>query len=312
MSQALNSAPTASDAARFLRAHFGREALHVEWVGEGAWSRCFGFEDCGRDLVVRFGRFLEDFERDRRAASFRSEALPVPEVLEIGEALGAYFAISSRAYGLPLESLDEDGWMEILPSLLRALDAMRVVDLGDVPGYGNWDARGHARDASWAAFLLSIDADTPALRTHGWRRKLAESPLGDELFRAGHALLAQLAATLPTSRCIVHSDLINRNVLVSEERIAAIFDWGCSFYGDFLYDVAWLEFWSPWHPPLAAVDVRERARQHYAAIGLAVPELDARIRCCMLHIGLAHLAYNAHTGDHGALAATAERMAPLL
>ena len=36
------------------------------------------------------------------------------------------------------------------------------------------------------------------------------------------------------------------------------------------------------------------------------------MRCCMLHIGLAHLAYHAHTGILEELAAVAERTAPLM
>lgn len=66
------------DASRFLNRHLGREVGAVELIGEGAWSRCFGFTDRGRNLVIRFGRFLDDFEKDRRAGSFSSAALPMP------------------------------------------------------------------------------------------------------------------------------------------------------------------------------------------------------------------------------------------
>ncbi len=69
-----------SDARGFLEEHLDREVDAVELVGEGAWSRCFGFTDRGREFVIRFGKFVEDFEKDRRAASFSSAALPVPEV----------------------------------------------------------------------------------------------------------------------------------------------------------------------------------------------------------------------------------------
>ena len=300
------------DARRFLQEHVGRGVESVEKVGEGAWSQCYGFTDRGRELVIRFGRYLDDFEKDRRAASFGCAALPVPDVLEVGRAFGGHFAISSRAHGEPLESLSASEWKKVLPSLFDALDAVRAVDLSETSGYGGWDAQGNATHATWRDFLLAVDADTPELRSHGWRQRLIDSPIGDEAFRAGHERVAELTRATPQERYLVHADLINRNVLVTAERISAIFDWGCSFYGDFLYDIAWLEFWSPWSEALAASDIRSEATRHYAAIGLDVPDFDERLRCCMIHIGLDHQAYNAHTGDMEALDAVTKRLLPLL
>ena len=109
--------PTAQS---FLEGHFGHPVSHVEYVGEGAWSRCFGFVDRGRELVVRFGRFVEDFEKDRRASAFRSPQLPVPEMMAVGRAFDGFFAVSSRAHGEPLERLTA---IEGLP---RHFDAIKV------------------------------------------------------------------------------------------------------------------------------------------------------------------------------------------
>ena len=307
-----SSGAGAATAREFLIGHLGRQVEAFEWVGEGAWSRCFGFRDRGRDLVVRFGRHLEDFEKDRRAAGFASVALPVPEMLEVGRAPDGYFAISSRARGEPLETLDVVGLRAVLPFLLGALDAARRIDLSDTTGYGGWDAEGRAPYASWRDFLLAVDVDTPDRRTHGWRRKLIDSPLGDGSFRAGLKRLGELTVGLPEVRHLVHADLINRNVLVSSGQLSGVFDWGCSCYGDFLYDIAWLAFWAPWYEALDAIDICGEARLHYDAIGLEVPELDARLRCCMLHIGLDHLAYNAHTGNMKDLVEVNERLLPLL
>ena len=179
-------------------------------------------------------------------------------------------------------------------------------------GYGGWNAEGRAPYATWRDFLLAVDTDTPDLRTVGWRRRLVECPGGDDVFRAGHARLRELVDAAPGIRSVVHGDLINRNVLVAADRLTGVFDWGCSVHGDFLYDIAWLVFWTPWFEALRAIDIRAEAIRHYAATGLDVPDLDARLRCCLIHIGLDHLAYNAHTGSEGDLAAVTERLIPLL
>ncbi|HKJ25601.1 MAG TPA: phosphotransferase [Myxococcota bacterium] len=309
MSDAL---PGLDEARRFLASHLGREVGPVAPVGEGAWSRCFGFIDGGRELVVRFGRFGHDFAKDRRAARFRDDALPIPEVLEVGEALGMHFAISTRVRGEPIERLAPDRFAAALPSLWAALDALRRADLSGSPGWGPWDASGHGRAASWREHLLAVVDDPPGSRTHGWRRRLRDSPDAHTLLDAGHARLAELVVDLPVTRHLVHADLINRNVLVSGDRIRGVFDWGCSLYGDFLYDLAWLEFWSPWHEGIAAARVRAAAERHFTELGLEVPRLGRRWLACAIHIGLEHLAYNAHTGDRRALEAVAARLAPLL
>ena len=106
--------------------------------------------------------------------------------------------------------------------------------------------------------------------------------------------MANLSEGLEVSRHLVHADLLHGNVLVAGDRITAVLDWGCSLYGDFLYDVAWMTFWAPWHPGVACVDIATAARSHLTAIGADVVDYDRRLHCCMLHIGLDHIAYNAH------------------
>lgn len=285
-------------AAAFLVEHLGRDVGEVELVGEGAWSRCFGFVDEGRPLVARFGRHVDDFVKDRRAATFAAPGLPVPHVVEIGPAFDGWFAISTRAFGDPLEARAADEWPAVLPAIVAALDGIRTIDVTGTTGFGGWDAEGRGTFPTWRDFLLAVDTDEPARRTHGWRRKLVDSPVGDGPFRAGLARLRTVVDSAEGVRAVAHRDLLNRNVLVADDRVTAVFDWGCSVYGDFLYDLAWFVFWAPWHAGLEALDLGPTVLRHLAETGVAVPDADARLRGCLLHIGLDHQAYCAWTGDH--------------
>jgi hypothetical protein len=47
---------------------------------------------------------------------FAARSLPVPQVSEIGPAFGGHFAISTRAYGEPLECLGTREWDAVLPT----------------------------------------------------------------------------------------------------------------------------------------------------------------------------------------------------
>jgi aminoglycoside phosphotransferase (APT) family kinase protein len=162
----------------------------------------------------------------------------------------------------------------------------------------------------WGAQLLAALEDRPDERVSGWTATLAAFPDLDELFGEAKARFVEMLALCPTRGNLIHSDLLNRNVLVAENarELTAVFDWSCQRRGDFLYDVAWLTFWAPWHPGLAAVDIRTEARKHYDAIGVSVPGFDQRLACYELHIGLEHLAYNAFTHDYAELRAAGRRL----
>jgi hygromycin-B 4-O-kinase len=106
-----------------------------------------------------------------------------------------------------------------------------------------------------------------------------------------------MAEHVPNERHLIHSDLLNRNLLVANNRITGIIDWGCSLYGDFLYDVAWFAYYWPWFPAWHEVDFLAEVQAHYQRIGLDVPNFHERIRCYQVHIGLGSQAYNASIGN---------------
>ncbi len=294
----------------FLSSHLTREVADVALIGEGAWSRCFGFQLGAEALVIRFGSHVDDFQKDQYASRFAALDLPIPQVIEIGEAFGGYYAISTRSYGVPLESLDTSEWTAIIPAVVAALEAMRMADLSATSGVGGWDMAGQAAATSWASHLLAVAKEDPASRTYGWRARLRAFPAADATFSWGLDLLNQVVDDA-VPRSLLHCDLINRNVLVSDARVTGIFDWGCSRFGDHLYDLAWFEFWAPWYPALDIQALRVALEQSWHEAGYVPQNQAARLLSCYLHIGLDHLGYNAYLGDASALAETAERMRTL-
>lgn len=300
-----------SDAAAraFLVDHFGSDVVDVARIGHGEWSRAYAYRLHGKEYVLRISALLEDFAKDRLASAFATPALPIPRVLELGEVFGGYYATAERASGTYLDELSEAGLRRALPALFDALDAARLADLTGTTGYGGWGEDGNASGSSWRAALLTVGNDPPESRTHGWRASLAASPTGLGPFDEALAKLHALVDVCPEGRCLIHSDLLNYNVLVAGDRLTAVLDWGCAMYGDFLYDLAWLTFWQPWYPAWRGIDFRAEAARHYAAVGLAVPNFAERLRCYELHIGLGGMAYNAYRGEERlpALAETAQR-----
>ncbi len=187
---------------------------------------------------------------------------------------------------------------------------MRRADLSSTSGIGGWGHDGRAPHARWSDHLLAVGDDTPDRRTYGWRERRATSAEHAETFDWGFELLKNVASD-SVPRSLLHCDLINRNVLVDDGRISGIFDWGCSLYGDHLYEFAWFDFWAPWYPELDVRLLAAELERRWRDAGYIPPDKEFRLLAYHLHIGLDHLAYNAYQGDGASLEATAQRMRTL-
>ena len=120
-----------------------------------------------------------------------------------------------------------------------------------------------------------------------------------DAFDQGVDRLHLLAEQVPSRQDVIHRDWVNRNVLVTDANITSVFDWGCSMYGDHLYDVAWLTLCAPWTSGFDRQATRRVTREHYVAEGIDPDDFDRRVECYELHIALGALTYQAFLGDRG-------------
>lgn len=294
--------------AAFLADHLDGPVSGLTPLRGGEWSAAYSFEFHGSPLVLRLSATDEDFAKDRVASLFATPGLPVPRLLEQGQVFDRHFAISEWAPGRPLDDLSAAEMRATLPSLLGTLDSIRDTAVRETSGFGRWSASTDAPFATWASFLLDVrNGPAPTSRIAGWRERLDASSTGSGPFDRAFDRLRALAAIVPEPRSLVHADLLNGNVLVSGSTISAVLDWGNALYGDFLYDVAWFDFWSPWYPQWAGIDFVAEARRHFAAVGVDVPHFDARLTACLIHIGLDGQAYSAFKKRWDDVEATARR-----
>lgn len=283
---------TAEQAKRFLSGR-GHDAADVVPLTGGEWSAAFAFREAEHEYVIRFHERRDDLEKDRYAQRWVSSRLRTPKIIEVGDLAEGAYGISERVRGPAIDTLDEAGMRQALPSLLAALDAMRDADLSGTRGYWGWHGDGNAEAASWHDTLLGRLPGRDVMAE--WRRIVAASPLGTAEFDAAVAGIRDLIPFCPEVRALVHEDLLNYNVLVDEAGVVLL-DWGASWYGDFVYDIALLSFWWPRYERWPAIDIVGEVRRHHAAIGLHVPHFAERLRCCQLHIGIEHMPYQVGRG----------------
>ena len=283
-------------ATAFLRAHFDGRAVAIEPLKNGAWSTAYAYTVNDEPFVVRFNAHLEDFVKDRLIGEVAHQAMKVPRIIEIGDAHGMHYAISRRVMAGFIDDLAPESIAAALPSLLTALDSARVVTISGSTGFGGFDAMGNAPFPTWRDYLIEVATDPPAPRGHGWRVALERSAPGPAHFDAAFEHFLTLLDALPNERHLLHCDLLNYNVLVQGHELAAMIDWGCGMWGDFMYDIAWIAYCWAYHPEWAGVDMVGAAKQHYAAHGLEVPAFDTRLRAYLIHIGLGDVRYSAYIG----------------
>lgn len=289
-------------AERVLGSVLGLAPTHLAALKPGAWSSAFAFEANGAPYVIRFSHHRDDFERDAFARRFAGPCVPVPAVTHLGEHDGIAYAVSERATGGFIDSLSGDDFRRTVPSLLETLNALRLADHAGTQGFGGWDARGNGSHTSWRTFLRNALEDRPGERGGDWRPLLEQSVIGAESFDRDIQVLERLLVDMPEKRHVLHSDLINYNCFVRDHRISGIIDWGCAMYGDFVYEIAWFTFWSPWYPQWGEIDFAREALAFYRDAGADVCGFDERLTCYELQIGLAHQAYNAFVGNWTELA----------
>ncbi|MHB8245760.1 MAG: hypothetical protein ACYDGN_10495 [Acidimicrobiales bacterium] len=166
--------------------------VDLERLGGGFWSAAYAFRNGGRELVVRFGQGRSWFEADRSAMAYSSADLPVPEVLDIGDALEGSYAISVRHYGTYLESIAPKQATLAAPMLPGLFEALFVVPKGpDLAVDWHWQPPQPKTDwRDWVLGNLVHDANRDPSR---WEEKLASEPKVERLFRAADARVLELA-----------------------------------------------------------------------------------------------------------------------
>lgn len=286
--------PSDNEIAALVQRELGKDVLSLTSLRSGAWSSATAVSTSSGEYVVRFARTPDDFHCDAHAAQYNSRNLPIPQIHGIGQFDERFWCISERMPGVHLDNLTADQMERALPSIARMLISMRDADTSATSGYGGWDQHGNGTFASFSDQLMDVGNDVPDARGGGWQPFLNQHEYCRSIFADGMILLKDLCVYLPADRHLIHEDTMNRNVVVQDNDISGVFDWGTAMYGDPIYDLAWFRFWNPWYPQWAQLDIPGYLEREVGVIG---DHPEERMRCCLLHIGLMHIRYNAFLGN---------------
>lgn len=282
----------------FLRERLAGEPEGVRPLTGGTFSRAFACAVAGRPYVIRLSALpnaLDGFAKDDYAGHhFASPGVPIPRSIAIGRAGDLVFAISERVAGKTIAELVPTARRALLPVVLDTLDALARADVRDSSGYGPWDSAGQGRFPTWRAFLAghALRAD----ETFGKAvRALGRDPGAERaLYAATCERMLSLADHCPEGRALLHRDYNFANILTDGVRVTGIIDWAQSCYGDPLYDVAWLGWWTA-----GGASAEREARYDQALVRARygdAPQYAERLACYECCLALDDLRFCAESG----------------
>lgn len=268
----------------FLEEHLHAPVSELTMIGGGELSQAFLFDTPEGARVLRVSnQSKDDFLKDQMAMRFNSDALPIPEVFEVGDIEdGLYFAISKRAEGKPLDEFSGEEVQALMPEIVATVDAIHALEpIGE--GYGQWGLDGKGRSKTWK----------DELRDHSMGEEDDETRGADFYDTARHDGLRKeitpLIELMPEERVMIHDDIGFGNTLSDGKRITGVIDWVQAGYGDPIRDVAWLDFWDE------KQGFGEAFRKHYDEQGKLPDDFDQRLICYKLLIGLNSLGFFARS-----------------
>ncbi len=282
----------------FLETHFAAPVETLTVIKPGHFAQVYGFHVRGMAYVIRVVSSTKttSFTKEEFIfAQLLSSQIPAPPNLNIGRMDELYFAISHRIPGAPLDTLPQAEHDAVLPQLIERLDAIHQTDITQHQGYGHFDDTGGGRFASWHVYLADIREEEPEEFFYGkWHTLFDETFLDNKLFYRIYEQMVGTLSSCPEERHLLHGDYGFDNILVENGVITGIPDWSQAQYGDPLYEVARLDFWSP------STDYRTRFWAYYQDHDRQMPAYEERLRCYQCHAALDALRFFAKQGDRGA------------
>lgn len=261
-------------------------SLSLKSITGGELSQAYTFSENGKEKILRINKNDEGFQKDKYAAEhFSSDQLPIPQIEEIGKlADGMYFAISERATGKPLDMFSSEEVLSMMPAIVDLATTIHKTKLNN-EGYGWWRIDGTGKCDTW---LEALDEMQEADDDYKLKNVSFFEP---DFYKRVTDEIKKYYQYCPEERHLVHQDYGYDNVIADGDRITGVIDWHGSMYGDFLWDVAWLEFWDK------SKGYKQAFRDYYAMHSMLPEHFDERIKCYKLITGKNSMAFFAKSNQ---------------
>lgn len=261
-----------------LGQHFSTPITDLVPVEGGSVARTFAFRTDGEEYIIRFNldKMLgSNFPKEAYVwRKLASTSIPMSPIIKVGRLEELHFAISRKIPGKMLAEHTPTEVKQVFPQIMEILYAIHSVDIHDTQGYGVFNYQGKASIPSWASFLKRVADEEVEQDYYGkWHAMFDDTFLERDVFDHIYQHMVRLLAFCPEQRYFVYGSASLNNILAQSGKITAFLDWLDAKYGDFVYDIAVLDYWYPW------LQVQERAQQFYQEHQIHISAYKERILC---------------------------------
>lgn len=255
----------------FLLQQMHTEIDSLQKLSSGMFSQAYSFVADKKEYVFRLNKHEKDFKKDIYAYRNFGNKLLIPKILKYGKFDDElYYAITLKCKGVTHDKVKNPE--SILPEIIKTIEAMRAIDVTSHYGFGLLNEDGQGQYNSWREAVTSFyNHKFPNIEV----KKFIDAAVLGKMF--------DLLEFIPETKYLVHGDFGFDNLIIDDDKIAGILDWAESKYGDFLYDVAWLDFWSN------DIKYAQAFKNYYVMHEIEIPNFDERVECYRLHVGLSGL-----------------------
>lgn len=260
-----------------------QDIIKINPIKFGMTAQAFDCHKKGGNLIFRIGSDKQNLLKDKYAyENFNSSVVPIPKFVSFGKiAPHLYFAVTEKIKGENLQEIDsEQKFKRVLPLMAKILDQIHNISVQKNKGCGLWNAEGFAPYKSWEGFILSIKDS----KKYDWKKMINKHGMEQKLIEKVCTTIDHLVKYCPEKRNLIHGDYGKSNLIWDGSKITGIIDWALSKYGDFLYDVAWMDFFSL--SSQGKIDYEHFFKNHYQDTGQKIDNYEERMKCYKLRIGL--------------------------
>lgn len=265
-------------------AGFKPESEVVE-LAKGWWSSAYRFTSGNHKYVIRINSDDADFKKDKLVSKLLlGSGLPIPNIMALGKYKNLHYAISEWCEGHTMidENINENDVLRLYECLWQ----LQQFSMSHLPEWKLLDDDEDGEPGGWQAALLDFQNHKMDYTIEGL---VSKEKLNGEVVEKTVNTIKSLLPYCNTTKHLLHGDFGFDNALTDGKRITGLIDWAEARLGDFLYDVAYLIFNS------SAIDYKKLWLQFLKEKEITIENINERLLCYQLVIGLNSIAIAAHT-----------------
>ena len=256
-------------------------------LAKGWWSSAYSFTSGSNKYVIRINSDDADFKKDKLVSQLlQGSGLPVPNIMALGEYRSFHYAISEWCEGHTM--IDENTNENDVFRLYECLWQLHQFNMSHLPGWKLLDDDEDGEPGGWQAGLLDFQNHKMDYTIEGL---VSTGKLSSEVVKKTMNKIESLLSFCGTAKHLLHGDFGFDNALTDGKQITGLIDWAEARLGDFLYDVAFLIFNSK------MINYRKLWLQFLKQKEITIENMNERLLCYQLVIGLNSIAIAAHTNN---------------